>query len=478
MWSCHLAVASTFRHLLSKMGERPLLTGGALVFLILLVAYSFSIDIRASRGAAITGDEPFYLLTTQSLVDDGDLDLRQQYERHSYKEFFDHPDGLWQQSIPREDGVLLSPHNPGLSVILIPGFALVGLLGAQAQLLVMGALTFALAYVLAAKVTRAPRASWLTTLCLGLAAPAFVYSTEIYPEVPAALLLVASLLIVASKDRLGPWRSLALTSLLSGMVWLGVKYLPLALLVSVFFAVRAQRIGLATFVAATLPSAAIFIWFHLATFGELTPYSLNSVYAGFSTTEVVNSHIDFGDRIYRLWGLFIDRRFGIGRWAPIFLLAVLGLFPLLRTGPVPRLVLALVVVQVGIATFLAITMMGWWFPGRTMMTVLPLFAIPVTLLVKRASGSFRTGAILLVMYSLGVTAALAHAGHSGEIVLAVDPFEMDAPLFQAIAGLFPDYRSWSAETRFLTAIWLALAAAILLTQILLFVRNTAVKTRT
>ena len=182
MWSCHLTVVSSLRHLLAKMGERPLLTGGALLFLILLLAYSFSIDIRASRGAAITGDEPFYLLTTQSLLDDGDLDLRQQYERHSYTEFFDHPDGLWQQSVPREDGVLLSPHNPGLSVMLIPGFALGGLLGAQAELLVMGALAFALAYVLAAKVTRAPRASWLTTLCVGLAAPAFVYSTEIYPE--------------------------------------------------------------------------------------------------------------------------------------------------------------------------------------------------------------------------------------------------------------------------------------------------------
>ena len=477
MWSCHLTVVSSLRHLLAKMGERPLLTGGALLFLILLLAYSFSIDIRASRGAAITGDEPFYLLTTQSLLDDGDLDLRQQYERHSYMEFFDHPDGLWQQSVPREDGVLLSPHNPGLSVMLIPGFALGGLLGAQAELLVMGALTFALAYVLAAKVTKAPRASWLTTLCVGLAAPAFVYSTEIYPEMPAALLLVASLLLVLSKERLGAWRALALAGLLSVMIWLGVKYLPLALLVSVFFAVRAQRIGLATFATATLPSAVLFIWFHLATFGELTPYSLNSVYAGFSTAEVVNSHIDFGDRIYRIWGLFIDRRFGIGRWAPVLLLAVPGLLLLLRTGAMHRLIIALIATQISIATFVAITMMGWWFPGRTMLTVLPLFAIPMSLVLGQASVPLRVGALVLGLYSLGVTVALAHAGHSGEVVLAVDPFQMSAPLFQAIAGIFPDYRSWSAETRFLTAIWLTLAAAILLAQILLSVRNRYLRAR-
>ena len=477
MWSCHLTVVSSLRHLLAKMGERPLLTGGALLFLILLLAYSFSIDIRASRGAAITGDEPFYLLTTQSLLDDGDLDLRQQYERHSYTEFFDHPDGLWQQSVPREDGVLLSPHNPGLSVMLIPGFALGGLLGAQAELLVMGALAFALAYVLAAKVTRAPRASWLTTLCVGLAAPAFVYSTEIYPEIPAALLLVASLLLVFSKERLGAWQALALAALLSVLIWLGIKYLPLALLVSVFFAMRAQRIGLATFAATTLPSAAIFIWFHLVTFGELTPYSLNSVYAGFSTAEVVNSHIDFSDRIYRLWGLFVDRRFGIGRWAPVLLLLVPGLIPLLRTSAMHRLILALIATQVVIATFVAITMMGWWFPGRTMVTVLPLFSIPMSLLIVQAPNPVRMSALVLGLYSLAVTAALAHAGHSGEVVLAVDPFEMSTPLFQAIAGIFPDYRSWGAETRLLTAIWLTLAATIPLTQILLSVRSRHLRAR-
>ena len=34
------------------------------------------LDIRASRGAFITGDEPFYLVTTQSLLSDGDLDLQ------------------------------------------------------------------------------------------------------------------------------------------------------------------------------------------------------------------------------------------------------------------------------------------------------------------------------------------------------------------------------------------------------------------
>ena len=97
--------------------ELPLLA--VALFLLLSAAYAFSVDIRATRGASISGDEPFYLLTTQSLLYDGDLDLRNQYAAKSYKAFFDHPNDLWYQSAPTPDGRLLSPHNPGLSVLVI-----------------------------------------------------------------------------------------------------------------------------------------------------------------------------------------------------------------------------------------------------------------------------------------------------------------------------------------------------------------------
>ena len=141
---------------------KELLLAAAALFLLLAVAYSFSADIRATRGASISGDEPFYLLTTQSLLADGDFDLTNQYEQRSFESFFDHPDGLWYQSVPTpKNGQLLSPHNPGLSVLVIPGFALGGLTGAQVQLLVLGAATMALAFVLADRLTGRRVLSWV-----------------------------------------------------------------------------------------------------------------------------------------------------------------------------------------------------------------------------------------------------------------------------------------------------------------------------
>ena len=249
---------------------------------VLVPLYCFSIGLRATRGAAITGDEPFYLVTTQSLIDDFDLDLANQYTTQSYKSYFDHPDGLWLQSPPDADGRILSPHNPGLSVLVIPGYLIAGLTGVQAQLMLIAALTFALTYVLVAQETSKPLASWLVTLTVGASATAFVYATEIYPEVPAAFCLVASLLIARTCGRDG-LRGVALVVLLSALVWLSLKYAPLGCLVAAYYLWQVDRRPRAWFVALASVSAAVFVAFHLWQFGHLTPYSTNLVYDGQSS---------------------------------------------------------------------------------------------------------------------------------------------------------------------------------------------------
>ena len=440
---------------------KELLLSAAALFLLLCVAYSFSVDIRATRGASISGDEPFYLLTTQSLLADGDFDLRNQYETRSYESFFDHPDGLWQQSVPKPgDGQLLSPHNPGLSILVIPGFALGGLVGTQVQLLVLGAAAMALAFVLADRLTGRRALSWVITLGVALSATAFIYSSEIYPEFPAALALVVSLILVTREKSLGTADALLLAATLTVLCWLGAKYAFLAVPVAVYFLFQADRDGRLALLAAGVASAAFFGWFHLRLFGGLTPYGVNVVYAGWNTTDILGGHVEWSERYYRLWGLFIDRRFGIGRWAPLLLVAVPGMALLAMGRPPLKLALVLIVTQMLIATFVAITMMGWWFPGRTMLTVLPLLVLPVVLLVSRASQWGRVAVALLGVVTLATTYGLAVAGRAEEITIAVDPFDIAYPLFQGLSGLFPLYTWWTVETWWLTYFWLALAGLV------------------
>jgi hypothetical protein len=433
------------------------LFGAVGLFVVLSLAYTLSIGLRASRGAAITGDEPFYLMTTQSLIDDGDLDLRQQYERRSWTAYFDHPDGLWQQSVPLLSGELLSPHDPGLSVLVIPGFLIDGLRGVQVQLLLLAATTFALTYVLTAAETKAPLLSWLVTAAVALTATPFVYATEIYPELPGALCLVLSLLVLRF-GKVDTVAALMLVALLTLLVWFGIKYVPLGCAVGAWFLLRAETRTRVVFLGVAAVSGAVYVWAHYAIFDHLVPYSVNTVYEGASSVAVLDHHLAFSDRIYRLWGLLIDRRFGLGHWAPLFLLLPVALLMLVRHAELGRLVLMLVLTQVLIATFVAITMMGFWFPGRTLMVVLPLTPVALTLLLAQAGTRERIAGAVLAVYSLATTAALVIAARAGQVQLASNPFELTSPLFRVPGTLFPDYRSWPLETALLTAAWLAIDA--------------------
>jgi hypothetical protein len=439
---------------------RHLALTGAFVFVVLAAAYAASVDIRASRGAAITGDEPFYLLTTQSLLQDGDLDLRNQEAARSYEAFFDHTEGLWRQSVPLPDGTLLSPHDPGLSILLLPGFALGGLAGAQAQLLMLAALTFVLAWALAVRVTGSVVGSAAAALAVGLSASPFIYATEVYPELPAALALLAALHL-GMGARPGPLRALGVAAALSALMWLGAKYAPLAGLTAVWVLWRADRSGRLALSGAGALSGAVYVWWHLHTFGALTPYSVGVVYAGEDTPTVLGRHLAFLERAYRLVGLLADERFGVARWAPVLLAAVAGLGALARRGGLARLLVGLVGAQVGVAAFVAITMMGWWFPGRTLMTVVPLLVVPLALVLARGGHTVRALTGALAAYTLAVTGALGWAGHAREVVIAVDPFTLGFAPFRSLAFLFSDYRAWGWETGLLTGAW-ALALLVLL----------------
>jgi len=110
---------------------------------LVLAAGQLAVGMRASRTASVTGDEPFYLLTAQSLLSDGDLDLRDEYRNREERRFWDGSVRLWKQMKPTSDGRLLSPHDPGLSLLTLPAYAAAGLRGVQRLLVVLWALAMA-----------------------------------------------------------------------------------------------------------------------------------------------------------------------------------------------------------------------------------------------------------------------------------------------------------------------------------------------
>ena len=428
-----------------------------ILFFIFFFAFLWASDIRATYGASITGDEPFYLLTTKSLISAQDLDLQNQYQNHDYEEFFDHEDGLWKQSVPLSDGTLLSPHNPGLSVFLMPGYFLGGLFGAQMQMVVTAAITWALAFLLAFELSKSFWLSILSTLSLGLSATAVIYGSEIYPEVPAALVLVLSLLYLKRVTVDNWWKIIIFIFLVSLLPWLGTKYAILGLVLVIWSLCQIDRVSAVKMLGGLALSGGVYIWFHLVTFEGLTPYNVNMVYYNNSTWTIFGFHIDFINQFYRLWGLLLDRRFGLVHWQPITLLTVPGLFFLAQQSAIPRVIAVLVGAQWLVACFVAITMMGYWFPGRTVMTIFPLLPCLLVVILERYSASklLWISFVITSLYGLLTSYSLIQAGKSMQIVVAFNPFELDSWLFKQIGFLFPQYTSWTFETWILTVVWLA-----------------------
>ena len=430
--------------------------------LFFAVIYQLGVPLRATRGARVNVDEPFYLLTTVSLLEDGDLDLTNDYALRRYRAFFDHPSELWYQSAAMPDGRVLSPHNVGLSVLIMPGYALAGVDGAKALLGGLGGLTIAITALLGYRATGRKWASLVAAAVLGGTAPLFIYSTQIYPEMPAALIVtICAWGLLGARP--GMRAAVLLAIGLGALPWLGSKYCLVGGALGLLALVRMQgapRIGL---IALSSANALAYAWFHLTTYGGLTPYTVNRLYAGRSTMELVALHVELWNRLYRLLGIWVDGEFGLIRWAPV-LLVVLPVIPALmrRRGPERWIWPGLLIVQLLVATFFSITMRGWWFPGRMLIVVLPLLVIPLAEGLGRAAGHpvHAMLAGILALYSVSLTAALVMAGRTGEIVMAVDPFSIAWPPFQAISGLFPVYTSFSAMTWVQTILWTLVLAGL------------------
>ena len=291
--------------------------------------FQLGVSLRATHSARVNVDEPFYLLTTVSLLEDGDLDLINDYELRRYEAFFDYPGDLWSQSVPNHRGQLLSPHNVGLSALIMPAYALGGVDGVKRFLAVLGGLTVGLAALLAYRATGFFAPSLAAAAVLGISAPFFVFATQVYPEMPAALLTAGCAWLLLT-ERPG-WRiAIVLLLGISGIMWLGSKYGLICAALGLIGLMRLNMKGRLTLVVLTVAAGAAYGWFHLANYGGLTPYSVNVIYAGHSAPEVLGMHLEIPGRAYRLVGLWVDREFGVWRWAPALLLVLPGIPRLLR----------------------------------------------------------------------------------------------------------------------------------------------------
>ena len=415
---------------------------------------------RATYGARVTADEPQYLLTAVSLAEDLDLDIADERREGRYRDF--HEAGLPVQEVELDGGRRLSPHDPLLPVLLAGPVAVGGWLGAKLALAAMaGALAALTAWVAIRRFGVSQPTAVATVLAFGLAAPLALYGAQVYPELPAALAVTVA---VAALTGSGSRRDVAVLGLaVTALPWLSVKYAPVAAVLAALGIVglwRRRDLGAAvTFVAGLALAGLAYALVHRLVYGGWTVYAAGDHFTGGEHT-VMGSDPDYADRSVRLAGLLVDRGFGLAAWQPAFLLAVPALAALVRRRPAHWQVLALPLVAGWlVATFVALTMHGWWWPGRQVVVVLPLVVLAVA---RWADGLPRLRPVLWVAAALGasvvgwlVVEALLH-----RLTLVVDFESTTHPFVRAWRLVLPDYRQPGLRTWSLHAVWLAGLAAL------------------
>ncbi len=370
----------------------------AVVFVATALWSGLGAGVRATAGGRVTADEPQYLLSAISLAEDGDLDIADELDAQRWRAFHRAP--LPTQTEPRADGTTLSPHDPLLPALLAPGVAVVSavapdwqyaeLAGARLVMaLLAGALAGALAWTAVARLGVSVRTALVTVGGFAAVAPFAAYGSQLYPELPAALAVAgaaAALLPTRPEARWTPpavptWTGTAIwVGAVVALPWLGVKYAGVAAAIALIGLVSDRRHRRAALVVLALAGVAYLV-FHQRLYGGWTVYAAGDHFTAGELT-VVGQHPDHVGRTVRLLGLLVDRHFGLVAWAPGWLLGVPALAWVARRGGRTAVVL-LVPLAAGwaTATWVALTMHGWWWPGRQVVVVLPLVVLAVAAFV-------------------------------------------------------------------------------------------------
>ncbi|MBM3750477.1 MAG: hypothetical protein FJW21_04755 [Acidimicrobiia bacterium] len=401
------------------------------------------------------GDEPHYLVITQSLLRDGDLRIENNHTQGDYAEYFGgtlRPDYINRG----QDGEIYSIHAPGVSALVLPAYAAFGFRGAQATILLVLMITAALVWRLAWLATANTGAAWFAWAGVMGSATTVLLGVMVFPDSPAAVGSAAGvwlLVALARNGELVPIRHVvAVSAVLAGLPWLHTRFAVVAagFGLAILIAMRGRRL-VAFLTVPALSAAAWFLQFWLI-YGTVDP---RAPYRG---AENIREWI---------WGaaagLFTDQQFGLVVFAPVLLAGFVGFCR--ASSRAMRLVCLASVLILAAYTMAAASYHMWWaglpgLPARFLTAVVPLFALPLAIGWARATSAGR--AVLLAMLGVSwLTTALVVGYDNG--VFAFNFRDGQAAWLEwlnPVANLPRAWPSffWASQGAFLTHVGVQLAA--------------------
>ncbi len=302
--------------------KRELLSRHLLITMaLLLVATGILWRGRMWRDYYNGGDQSFYFLMTQSLINDGDLNVANNVKNKDFAPYY--PGILDETTTVGQVGKdqagtdkQYTIHGVGLSFLLVPGFLIAGARGAEFEMVLLSVVTLYLSYRWSLKVTNNVLVSLLASGAL-LASYFFAgLAGYIYPDIITAGLILGMLLFL-SKKKISTMDQIWLGLLAGASVF--VHFRSLVMIASVG-AILIYKFWLNN---RRLPYAFFLVSLLLALIFEYTTYSW------FSTLNPMDIYADVGinTRTFVGHALLLDSTRGLIINNPIFILLFVG-FPL------------------------------------------------------------------------------------------------------------------------------------------------------
>lgn len=371
----------------------------------LIAAMVFVVAAWSAAPTLPGGDEPHYLIISQSLINDGDLRIEDNHQRGEYREYFAgelKPDFLRRG----RDGHIYSIHAPGLPALVAPAFALAGYRGVVALIIVLSALGSALAWHLAWLRTGRAGAAWFGWASVTLGVTTVFHSFSVYPDGVGAVIVLTGVWALFrgaalsappnSQGGILPW--LLHGAALAMLPWLHSRFALLAgtlgaLVLLRLWAAPDRLRNAAAFVAVPIVSCAGWIGYFVAIYGVADP---SAPYGG-----------ELGSAAYiadGLAGLFFDQRFGLLMYAPVLVFAIAG-FGVMRNRLALELLLVIVPYLLVVTNF-RMWWAGWSAPARFAVPIVFLLAIPAaeawTAIRRRGTRATALGALIFTILATGV----------------------------------------------------------------------------
>ena len=437
------------------MGGRavPLLVG-----VLAALAALVGIDARATYGARVSGDEPQYLLTATSIGEDGSLDIADEIADRRYRPY--HEIDLDPQTVVLDtSGRQVSPHDALLPAVLAVPMRVGGWPAAKAMLaLIAGVCAAITTWVAIRRVDLPSRPAAIGVAAAFVGIPLAAYGSQVYPEMPAALAVVTAVALLTSPAL--TWRhDVGVLAALVALPWLAVKYAPVVAVlgIALLFRHRHDTRRIAVLTGGAVVAALVYLGAHHAWYGGWTVYASGDHFAETGELAVVGTKVNLLGRSRRLAGLLVDRDFGIAAWSPVWVLAPFGLGLLTARRWTGRwLVPAVIVAGWLTATFVALTMHGFWVPGRQIVVVLPLAALGLAAVAARSA---RWAAVTAALGAVGLVTWcwLAIESSTGRRTLIFDFASTAAWPYRAIRPLLPSGLDPTGADVALLAAWSVVA---------------------